>query len=80
MDTAKSIFLAISIILLAIGAWPIAMLTGTVSITLAIIVSIQKEKQFKELEAKVEYLAKKLEAEQAVRRAMDKAESRERKG
>lgn len=75
MDTAKSIFLAISIILLTIGAWPIAILTVTVSITLAIVAGIQRKKELQELKTEIQRLRQEL-AEQAVQRAMDKAEQR----
>lgn len=78
MDTAKNIFLAISIILLAIGAWPIALLTSTVCLTLAVVADIQKKKEFQTLQAEVRKLREDLERLQTVQRVVDKADNREK--
>lgn len=74
MDTARSIFLAGTIILFAIGMWPLATISAVVSLTLSEVVNIQKKKQFEELEKKVETLEKKIDGQEAVRRAMERAE------
>lgn len=74
MDITRSIFLATTIILFALGIWPLALITAIVTLTLSEVVNVQKKKQFEKLEAKVEALEQKLEAEQVVKRAMENAE------
>ncbi len=76
MNTTKNISLAISIILLAFGAWPIALITATVCVTLSIITDTQRRKEFQELQTEVRKLREDLEQLQTVRRAMDKVENR----
>lgn len=61
MNTTKNISLAISIILLAFGAWPIALITATVCVTLSIITDTQRRKEFQELQAEVRKLREDLE-------------------
>lgn len=78
MNATKNISLAISIILLAFGAWPIALITATVCVTLSIITDTQRRKEFQELQTEVQKLREDLEQLQTVRRAMDKAEDREK--
>lgn len=81
MDTAKSIFLAISIILFVIGMWPIAILTGTICITLMVVANIQRKKELQELKeenqelkAEMQKLRQEQEQAQTVRRAIEKSE------
>lgn len=78
MKTGKSIFLATAIILFALGLWPLAILAATVGLTLSIVDSIQSKKHLQELETENQELRQELEQAQAVRRAMDKAEKREK--
>lgn len=78
MDTIRSISLAITIILFALGIWPVAIVTAIVALTLSEVVNFQKKKQFEELEAKVEHLTKRLDSEQIINRAMNKADSRKK--
>lgn len=61
METTKSILIAITIILFAIGGWPIAVLTAVAALTLSEVISYQRKKQFLELKAEVENLKKKIE-------------------
>lgn len=77
MKIAKSIFWAVTIILFAIGAWPLSILTATVGLTLSIVDSIQTKKKLQDLEAENQKLQAELQA-QTVRRAMDAAEKREK--
>lgn len=60
MDTAKSILLATTIILFAIGMWPTAILTAVAAITLSEVINHQRKKQFMELKSEVDALKKKI--------------------
>lgn len=61
MDTAKSILLATTIIFIAIGLWPIAILTAVAALTLSEVINHQRKKQFTELKSEVEALKRKVE-------------------
>lgn len=77
MNSNKWVLLIIAIFLFAIGAWPISLIL----LILYIIPTTeqkQPKKTIEELEKENETLRQEL-ADQAVRRAMDKAEGREKK-
>lgn len=78
MNTKKLLLIPIAIILFVIGAWPIALIL----IVLCFVPTTEKatpQKTIEDLERENEILRQEL-ADQAVRHAMDKAESRKRKG
>ena len=80
MNTIKNIFLTATIILLLIGAWPLAIPTA---IIMLIVLLFKKKDSTTGTKETVESLKKENEilraelADQAVRRAMDKAEKRD---
>lgn len=72
------IWIPLSILFFCIGAWPIGIGTTIFGIYLTVSKRKAKEKEEKEaLKAEVQKLRQELQ-EQAVRRAMDKAEGREK--
>ena len=78
MDMTKSIILALAIILFALGAWPITLIMIIILIFSNFRLKRKKHKAIEELERENEALRNEL-ADQAVRRAMDKAENREKR-
>lgn len=85
MTTAQAVLLTCTIFLFIMGAWPIALITATIFITLFIINACKKDQNQNALLSEIEELKRENQklraelAEQAVRRAMDKAEKREKK-
>lgn len=63
MDTTRSILLATTIILFAIGLWPVAGITAIAALTLSEVVNHQRKKQFMDLKSEVDTLKKKIEEE-----------------
>jgi len=53
MDTTKNILLAITIILFALGAWPIAILSAVVVITLSEVINYQRKQQLEKIESEI---------------------------
>ena len=53
MDTTKTILLAITIILFALGAWPIAILSAVVVITLSEVINYQRKQQLEKIESEI---------------------------
>ena len=80
MNTVKNIFLTAAIILLLIGAWPLAIPSAIIALVIFILKpkppKTMSEKTIEELKKENEVLRNEL-ADQAVRRAMDKAEKRD---
>lgn len=85
MSTTQTTLLTSTIFLFIMGAWPIAFITAVIFISISLIRAYKKDKNQNSLRLKVEQLEKENEAlrqelaDQAVRRAMDKAENREKK-
>ena len=79
MNTVKNIFLTADIILLLIGAWPLAIPSAIIALVIFILKpktpKVTSKKTIEELKKENEVLRNEL-ADQAVRRAMDKAEKR----
>ena len=79
METVKNICLAIIIIPFALSMWPITIPAAIIYLILATIDGKKQKKENQELKEENQKLRQEL-AEQAVRHAMDKAESREKMG
>lgn len=61
MDATRSVLLAISIILFAMGAWPIAILTMTVFITMSTLKSSSEKKNYQALVDEINSLKNRVE-------------------
>ena len=68
MNTTKSNLLAVTIILFALGLWPVALITAIVAITLAEVISHQTKKQIQELKTEIQKLREELAQVQAEKR------------
>lgn len=82
MNKIKNILFIATIILLLIGAWPFAIPTAIIALIVQVLKGRTGEttaEDIKSIKKENEALRAEL-AEQAVRRAMDHAESREKKG
>lgn len=77
MKTIKNIFFAVAIILFATGMWPIAIPSTIIYLILTALNGKKQKEENQELKAENQKLRQELQ-EQAVRRAMDKAEGREK--
>lgn len=79
MKTIKNIFLAVIIVPFALSMWPITIPIAIIYLILATIDGKKQKEENQELKAEIQKLRQEL-AKQAVQHAMDKAESREKKG
>lgn len=60
MDTAKNVLLAITIILFALGAWPLAILSAVSVLTLSEVINYQRKKQLEKIEATIEAMQQRI--------------------
>lgn len=78
MSTTQAVLITSTIFLFIIGAWPIAFITAIIFTVISILRAFRGKQNHDALKKENEALRQEL-ADQAVRRAMDKAERREKK-